>query len=130
MPRERRSHSAEFKAGLVERVKAGEMAKTVAEESKVAPNLLYRWVRDAREGVNGHSKVNGAKVNGKPKGRALAGPYSPKRLELASLQRQLRQNLLVQRRLVERIATLTAVDLAERMSADILGRSPKGKPRA
>jgi transposase-like protein len=68
MSKSRRKFTKEFKMAAVRRLESGASGAEVARACEVDPNVLYRWRREFREGVerafpgNGRSKAEEGRV--------------------------------------------------------------------
>lgn len=115
MAETRRKYAPEYKAKILERVKAGEAVAKIATDEGINAAMIYHWIRRAK------GRAEDAKPAASPRPQAVRrNGATPARVELKELQRKLRLTIFTQRELIRRIAALTAAELTERMEADIL----------
>lgn len=89
-----RSHAAEFRVEIAQRMEAGENVMALSRQYKLARSMMYRW----RDAYRRHGPGGLVRSPGKPAGRVVpaAAPGSDERLRqrIAELERKVGQQSL------------------------------------
>lgn len=88
-----RSHAAEFRVEIAQRMEAGENVKALSRQYKLARSMMYRW----RDAYRKHGPGGLARSPGKPAGPvapAAPGPDERLRQRIAELERKVGQQSL------------------------------------